>query len=174
MESSDPSPKLYAPIEAAAQGAPAGCSARIITEPADAKIFWRGVLVGRSPIAEAKIPCGAGSFTVSHDRYETLTLPATLAPGAPFELDPRLHRPPAVLVVSSSPAGAGLTVNGHPFGSAPQRLDTWRYEQVTVRAALPGFLPWTKKLYQPVDRDDGGRPTRGQRRSGQALKPNAR
>jgi len=124
-----------------------GCSAHVVTEPSDAKVSWRGQALGRSPITDARIPCGAGTLTIAHERYQTLTREVTVAADAPVDVTERLHRPPATLIVGSSPAGAAISVNGQALGAAPRRVPTARYEQVSIRATLAGYPPWTKKVY---------------------------
>ena len=152
-------PPIEAPLPAVAVGAkrpaPAGhpsagsdgCSARIVTEPSDAKVSWRGQTLGKSPVAGAKIPCGAGVLTIVHERYQTLTREVNAEAGTPVAVSERLHRPPATLIVASSPPGAAISVNGQALGAAPRRLPTARYEQVSIRATMAGYAPWTKKVY---------------------------
>ncbi len=149
------SPRREAPVaapvaKASTRGPSAGsggCSARVVTEPSDAKISWRGQTLGRSPLADAKIPCGAGELTIAHERYQTLTREVTAEDGTPVAISERLHRPPATLIVASSPPGAAISINGQALGAAPRRLPTARYEQVSIRATLAGYQPWTKKVY---------------------------
>jgi hypothetical protein len=124
-----------------------GCSARVVTEPRDAKVLWADQTLGKTPLANAKIPCGAGVLTIAHERYQTLTREVTAEAGTPVALSERLHRPPATLIVDSSPPGAAISVNGQPLGAAPRRLPTSRYEHVSIRATLAGYTPWTKKVY---------------------------
>ncbi len=124
-----------------------GCQVNVVTEPPDAKIAWRGKPLGATPLAEAAIPCGEGTLTITHERYETVTKTLTAETGVPVAIDERLHRPPATLVVSSSPPGAAISLNGHPIGTAPRRVPTLRYEHLTIKASLPGYAPWTKKIY---------------------------
>ena len=132
------------PVVAAGSDA---CSAHVLTEPSDARVSWRGQTLGRSPIADARIPCGAGALTIAHERYQTITREVTAAAATPVDLKERLHRPPATLIVGSSPPGAAISVNGQALGAAPRRLPTARYEQVSIRATLAGYPPWTKKVY---------------------------
>jgi len=141
-----PAAKVTPAAEVVAAGSD-GCSARVVTEPSDAKVSWRGQALGRSPIADAKIPCGAGALTIAHERYQTLTREMTAETGTPVAISERLHRPPATLIVGSSPAGAAISVNGQALGAAPRRVPTARYEQVSIRATLAGYPPWTKKVY---------------------------
>ncbi|HXT97556.1 MAG TPA: PEGA domain-containing protein [Polyangia bacterium] len=147
-----PPPRPRREIAAVAAARPARaaageCQANVVTEPPEAKVAWRGKPLGQSPLAEVSIPCGEGALTITHERYETVTRTLTAEAGVPVAVSERLHRPPATLVVNSSPAGAAISLNGHAVGAAPRRIPTMRYEHVTVRATLPGYAPWSKKLY---------------------------
>jgi PEGA domain len=150
---SGPEPARHHGVVAAAGADPgpgAGgelCSAKIVTEPDEARVLWRGKVLGKSPLTGAPIPCGAGTLTISHERYETVTRELTAEAGAPLAISERLHRPAATLLVASSPPGATITVNGQLLGAAPRRVPTSRYEHVSIRALLPGYAPWTKKVY---------------------------
>jgi hypothetical protein len=124
-----------------------GCSARVVTQPRNAKVSWANQTLGKTPLANAKIPCGAGVLTIAHERYQTVTREVTANSGTSVALSERLHRPPATLIVGSSPPGAAISVNGQPLGAAPRRLPTSRYEHVSIRATLAGYTPWTKKVY---------------------------
>jgi hypothetical protein len=123
------------------------CSARIVTEPAEAKIVWGGKPLGSSPIEHAQIPCGSATIAIEHERYQPVTQVLTAEPGAPVIVSQRLHRPPGTLIVASTPPHAYITVNEQVLGPAPRRLASWRYEQVSIRATYPGYQPWTKKIY---------------------------
>jgi PEGA domain len=127
--------------------APGGCTARIVTEPADARIVWGGKLLGQSPIEAARIPCGAATVVIEHERYQAVTREVTAEAGAAVVVSQRLRRPAATLIVNSSPPRAYVTVNDQMLGAAPRRLASSRFEQVSIRATFPGYLPWTKKIY---------------------------
>ncbi len=126
---------------------PGECSARIVTEPPEAKIVWGGQLLGASPLEHAQIPCGSATVAIEHERYQPVTQVLNADPGKPVVVSLRLHRPPGTLVVTSAPAHAYVTVNDQMLGPAPRRLAAWRYEQVSIRATYPGYQPWTKKIY---------------------------
>jgi hypothetical protein len=122
-----------------------------VTEPPGAKIAWRGKPLGASPLAEATIPCGEGTLTIAHDRYETVSKTLTAEAGMPVAVDERLHRPPATLIVNSLPQGAAISINGHGVGTTPRKVPTMRYEHLTIKATFPGYTPWTKKVYLKGD-----------------------
>jgi hypothetical protein len=142
-----------APAAQAARAAdPAvGCQANVVTEPSEAKIAWRGKSLGTSPLADANIPCGDGTLTITHERYETVSKTLTAEAGVPVAVDERLHRPPATLVVNSLPQGAAISINGHGVGTTPRRVPTMRYEHLTIKATFSGYAPWTKKVYLKGD-----------------------
>jgi PEGA domain-containing protein len=140
-------PKTTTVGEPVAGDSPAGCSARIVTEPLEAKIVWGGKVLGVSPLEHAQIPCGSAMVAIEHERYQPVTQLLNADPGKPVVLSLRLHRPPGTLVVTSAPAHAYVTVNDQMLGPAPRRLAAWRYEQVSIRATYPGYQPWTKKIY---------------------------
>jgi hypothetical protein len=100
-----------------------------------------------TPLREVPVPCGTATVTLRRDRYRSATRELTAAPGALAQMSERLHRPPATLLVSSSPAQANVTVNDQPLGPTPRRLDTSRYERLRVQASLPGYVPWSRTIY---------------------------
>jgi hypothetical protein len=59
----------------------------------------------------------------------------------------RLKRPPAKLVVTSSPPGAFIRLDKHRIGRTPREIDTPRFERVHIEASLPGYRRWRKTLY---------------------------
>jgi hypothetical protein len=62
-------------------------------------------------------------------------------------LTERLRRPPAKLVVVSSPPHAIVKVNKQRFGVTPRKISTPRFEHVRVQVALAGYKPWKKTVY---------------------------
>src|SRR5262249_20671738 len=136
---------------AAAPAAPVArgtrCTARVGTEPAQAEVFWGNKHLGRTPIEDVRVPCGASMVTVRHERYRPVSREVTAEPGPPAVLSERLHRPPGTLVVTSSPPHAHVVVNHDDLGTAPSRLNTMRFERVRIEATLPGYLPFSKYVY---------------------------
>jgi hypothetical protein len=59
----------------------------------------------------------------------------------------RLRRPPAKLMVTSSPPGAFIRLNKHRIGPTPREIDTPRFERVRIEASLPGYRRWRKTVY---------------------------
>jgi hypothetical protein len=135
------------PEPAAPKTGATGCTARIVTVPTDAKVVWSGMVLGQSPIQAARIPCGGGTLTIEHERYQPVTREVTAEPSAVVVVSQRLHRPPGTLIVNSSPPRAYVTINDQMLGAAPRRIAAARFEQLSIRATFPGYLPWTKRIY---------------------------
>ena len=123
------------------------CTARVVTEPKDAKVLWAGTVIGRSPIDGARVPCGPATVTIERERWQPVTVDVNAQAGVAAKVHERLRRPRAALAVSSTPPGAQISVNHVAAGAAPKRIDVQRFEQVQVRATLKGYQPWNKTLY---------------------------
>jgi hypothetical protein len=154
---SAPSPAIEPPPVAPAAPAPAArkatasvpgdCTASVKTTPRDATVMWGDVALGPGPIGRASIPCGKAVVTIQHDRYEDVTRTMTAKPGQMAALSERMRRPPAKVMITSDPPRAQIKFNGRAIGGAPRNISALRFEHVRVSASLPGYQPWSKKLY---------------------------
>jgi hypothetical protein len=137
------------PTVTTTQTAPArrDCAASVTTKPAGAKVRWGDVELGTSPIERAPIACGSAIVAISRDRYSDVTRTVTAERGQGAIISERLSRPPAKLVVTSSPPNALIKLNKRRIGEAPRSIDAHRYQRVRVAASLPGYQPWTKTIY---------------------------
>jgi hypothetical protein len=133
-----------APSAAAADG---DCTARVITEPKDAKVIWGGKLIGRTPIQKAQVPCGPASVTLDRDRYQMVTVDVTANARAVTSVREKLRRPRGTLFVTSTPPGAQVTFNRQAVGVTPKRIEVWRYEKLPVKVTLAGYASWSKSVY---------------------------
>ena len=147
------SPAEIAPPSIAPAAAPAAvparrdCEANVTTRPAGAAVRWGDIDLGPSPIARAPIPCGSAMVAITHERYSDVTRTLTAERGQSVNVSERLSRPPARVVVTSSPTNAHIKLNKRAIGQAPRRIGALRFERVRVDASLPGYQPWTKTLY---------------------------
>jgi hypothetical protein len=142
----EPAAEPAAPPVVAA-GTPGVCTARVVTEPKDAKVMWDGKVIGRSPIEGARVPCGAAKVTIERERWQPVTVDVTMKSGDAALVRQRLHRPHSTLVINTSPPGAQISVNHVFVGAAPQRVPASRYEKVAIKAALKGHQTWNKDVY---------------------------
>ena len=140
-------PAAVVPPPTEAVPASRDCVARVTTTPAGAAVFWGDIALGTSPIAHAVVPCGAATVRFRRDRYADVNRTITAERGRDVNVAERLYRPPAKLIVTSSPAHARIKVNRRRFGETPRRISTMRYEHVRIEASLPGYRPWRKTVY---------------------------
>jgi hypothetical protein len=140
------------PSAASQGGAVSACRATVSSEPAGALVFVGATLVGTTPFLSLPIPCGPGLVAISHPRYERVTKAVDSQPGKPVALDETLVRPNGELVLVSSPPGATFTVEGKPVEGGLGREGVREFRFVTVTASMPGFEPWTQRIY-PTSRE---------------------
>ena len=133
-----------APTAAPATG---NCTARIVTEPKDAKVIWGGAMIGRSPIDSARVPCGPATVTIERERWQPVTVDVDPQAGTAADVHERLHRPRATLSITSTPPGARVVINRVAAGAAPKEVDVQRFEKLQIKASLKGYQPWTKTVY---------------------------
>ena len=123
------------------------CTARVVTEPKDAKVMWGDAMLGRSPIDGARVPCGPATVTIERERWQPVTVDVNAEPGAAASVHERLHRPRATLSLTSTPPGAHVVINRVAAGAAPKQVDVQRFEKLQIKATLKGYQPWTKSVY---------------------------
>ena len=140
-------PSIAPPSPPAAASVGRDCEANVTTRPAGAAVRWGDIALGLSPIAHAPIPCGSATVAITHERYADTTRTLTAERGQAAMVSERLSRPPARLLVTSSPPNAVIRLNKRRVGEAPRRIGALRFERVRVAASLPGYQPWAKSLY---------------------------
>ena len=137
-------PAVAAPAAAAGPGA---CTARVITEPKDVKVIWGGKLIGSTPLAGARVPCGPATVSLERERWQVVTVDVNAEAGVAATVHERLRRPRGTIAFTSSPPGAQIIINRVAAGTAPKQVDVQRYEKLQIKATLKGHAPWTKSVY---------------------------
>jgi hypothetical protein len=122
------------------------CEANVTSVPAGATVSWGEVDLGATPIAGAEVPCGQAVVTIRHEHYADAQQTIVAEQGKGLTLSERLRRPPATLIVTSSPPHARIKLNGKSFGATPARIDTVQFEPLRLEARLPGRRPKKRKL----------------------------
>jgi hypothetical protein len=131
----------------AAAAGPGACTARVITEPKDVKVIWGGTLIGSTPLAGARVPCGPATVSLERERWQVATVDVNAEAGVAASVHERLHRPRGTIAFTSSPPGAQIIINRVAAGTAPKQVDVQRYEKLQIKATLKGYAPWTKNVY---------------------------
>jgi hypothetical protein len=137
-----PAPRAAAPAEAGR-----GCTATITSHPNGAVVSIGRRKLGATPLASVEVPCEKQVITLTRPRYSTTTASIDAEPGAPAATFVKMNRPPAQLVLTSSPPNATFMVNGTVVGHAPQHVPVMRFERHRIEASLPGHRPWGQVLY---------------------------
>jgi hypothetical protein len=145
-EAAAPSAEL-APPDGEPTPAARNCVARVTTKPAGAAVFWGETALGSTPIRQAAVPCGTANVMLRREHFAEVVRTITAHRERDTIVAERLHRPPAKLIVTSSPPRAFIRLNKHRIGPTPREIDTPRFERVRIEASLPGYRRWRKTLY---------------------------
>ena len=148
--------KPAAPVAAAA-AADGDCTARIVTEPDNAKVIWGGKMLGRSPIQQAAVPCGAAQVTLDRERYQTVTVDVTADARSVASVREKLHRPRGTLFVTSSPPGARVDVQSPAGGCHAQTHRGLALREAADQGHAGRLLAVEQARLPQGTRDQGGR-----------------
>ena len=127
---------------AAPNPASGDCTARVVTEPKDAKVVWGDAVIGRSPIDAARVPCGPAKVTIERERWQVVTVDVDAQAGSTATVHERLRRPRGTLAISSV-AGrrADLRSNRVGAGAAQKEVDVQRYRDAADQGRRWEGLP---------------------------------
>lgn len=142
--------------EAASGGAPivgsGPCRFTVATTPAGSLVRLDDQPMGPSPLT-IDGTCDKHKLEVSHARYQTLTKWVTLVADKPQEVDISLSRPIHAVTVTSLPAGAELSIEGHRAGTTPTVVQMTGFATVHLTFTKPGFKSVTKRVYSKFPQD---------------------
>jgi len=114
----------------------------VTTRPPGAEVTLDGKPAGLTPLKTAVAP-GKHELTVARDRYDTITQTVE----APGSLTFDLKRPLYTLEITSTPAGAPVTVAGVARGRTPVSVKLPGFERYDVRVAPAGRPAWRRPVY---------------------------
>jgi hypothetical protein len=119
---------------------------KIFSAPTGAEVLLDEKVVGKTP-GTVDLPCNVAAKLVFRKapfvaQYRVIT------PTADGDNTARvaLGRVQLSLKVSSSPAGAAITVNGKAAGVTPSSVKVSGFEALTIVLAKPGFEPYTERI----------------------------
>lgn len=154
-----PADEVVAPDEdgeAAAGGAPVvghgPCRFTVATTPAGSAIRLDDQPLGVSPLT-IDTTCDRHKLDASHARYQAVTRTVTLVAGTPTELDLSLPRPTHSVTVTSTPAGAELSIDGHRAGTTPTVVQMMGFATVNLTFTKAGYQTVTRKVYSKLAQD---------------------
>jgi formylglycine-generating enzyme required for sulfatase activity len=139
----------------APQLVPAWAVVSITSEPSGAEVRIAGVEHGRTP-ARIELMAGSHRMELRHAGYKSWVSDVQVQANVPLELGPvRLGVPDGRLAVTSTPAGAAVSVGGAYRGRTPLEID--------VRPDVPQAVTVLRDGYEPAAREvsvaSGGRAT---------------
>jgi len=140
-------PEIQPPaVDAAIATLPMKCFVALTSTPDDAEIVLdKDRIAGRTPL-KLELPCdGQSTILVRKHGYLGTTKSVTPTADAP-PISVELVRAIYQLKVSSSPAGATITVNGKSGGVTPAIVKVTPFEPTTIVMSKDGFSTETEKL----------------------------
>ncbi|MEM1043021.1 MAG: PEGA domain-containing protein [Bacteroidota bacterium] len=129
--------------------AASGVTLSVVTDPPGAVVTLGGERLGQTPIET--VTSGTGRLRVERDGYRPVDTLLALAGGEPVALRFDLAALPPdqqevrLLEVTSTPAGATVSVNGSPAGTTPLTYEDTTGAPVTLRLERAGYRPWTRE-----------------------------
>jgi hypothetical protein len=123
------------------------CTVAIASVPAGAEIFGPDASsLGKTP-AKLMLPCGvATKLVLKKARYAPLTRSITPKATGQKPIKVALARVTFLVKVSSSPAGAKITVGSKMVGVTPTTVKLPAFETSTLTLAKDGFAPEITKV----------------------------
>jgi len=126
----------------------------ILSDPINAKVVLDGLYRGTTPLTLSNLASGTHILELDHTGYydwkSTVDVPAGGTKTVSSSLNPMPVSNVGWVYVSSSPGGAGVTLDGTNYGQTPDsgslKLNTIGAGDHTVTLTLAGFQPYTAKV----------------------------
>jgi hypothetical protein len=125
---------------------PGECVVDVVTSPTEAAIFDdHNLRLGTSP-AQVKVPCGQTRLILRKDTYAETMRAVTATTGATAKLRAALVHASLSVKVSSTPAGATVSVGGKSKGVTPTTMQLPMLEASTIVFMKDGFATESEKI----------------------------
>jgi hypothetical protein len=137
-----------APREAAANNAtkPASCRVTIVSTPAGAQIgLENNEVLGTTP-GTFDLPCDVETKLYFRKAKYFGVIKPVVANADGVALDIKLQKAVFSLKVTSTPAGATISIGGKPSGLTPSTIKVTAFEATTITIAKDGFAPDSQKV----------------------------
>ena len=117
------------------------------SDPSGATVTLDGAVVGTTPLTLRSVAAGDHTVLITYAGYADMTSTITVPAGGTFTNSYTLSC--NVLVVSSTPSGASVTVDGTLSGTTPLSLRAVTAGVHTVVLTLDGYTPFTTTVTVP-------------------------
>jgi hypothetical protein len=122
------------------------CTVTVASVPTGGSIVIGKEKRGTTP-ADIELPCGKQvTVAVRKAKFDTADREITPHAGKPTKLTLKLLRPSVMVKVTSSPAGATITVRGKSMGVTPARIRLTANVPASIVLSKPGYTTDTTKL----------------------------
>jgi hypothetical protein len=137
-----------APAHGAENGAAGAkaCRVNIGTSPPGALTFWDGEPMGKTPLVNARVPCGVATVVIEHPQYLRAEKLVAAVGGARVNVYEQLARPAAHVELSSDVPDTTFKIAGKVVGTGKVSTDVLAYTTIVVMATRPGYKPWWKSV----------------------------
>ncbi|MFH1463718.1 MAG: PEGA domain-containing protein [Pseudomonadota bacterium] len=119
----------------------------VSSSPPGARVFLDDVEVGAAPMQAANVSCGEHRVDLRAPGYlqstQTVAVPAFQTTAVEAELREEAY---GVLVVTPTPQGMQVLVNGNLAGMGPMTIDPIGTGTYDIEITLPGFAPWKEQV----------------------------
>lgn len=127
--------------------APNWAEVGVTSTPSGAEIFIDGEATGQSTPSVIEALAGEREISLALPGHKTHRQRILAQAGLPMKLAPiSLVQADAQLKLTSSPSGAGITVNGQFMGSTPTQLDVKSAQELNVSVILNGYANFNQTL----------------------------
>jgi len=125
----------------------------LVSDVPGAEVTVGGTRLGHTPLEGSDVPVGRHAVRLRLEGYDEWAGEVVVQEGKAARLEARLTRLPGVLVVETTPQGAGVEVDGTPWGTTPLEPRQVTEGEHVVHALLDGHRPFERKVRVPA----GGR-----------------
>lgn len=116
----------------------------ITSTPPGAFVRFNAIVQGKTPLRLSKLTPGSVHLEISLDGYKPYVDKSFIIQAGKQHVNiPLASLPPGELLLSSSPSGALLTINGKPHGRTPQKIRSISSQLL--------HLNLQKKCFQPIE-----------------------
>lgn len=110
----------------------------ITTQPSQATVLVNGEVIGLTPLSE-RVPAGRHVVSLRRDGFQVERFSAEVSPGDRFVRDVTLRPQQGLVLITSEPEGAAVSIGGVFQGNTPVALHNLRLGDHRARLVLLGF-----------------------------------
>ena len=122
------------------------CKIAVTSVPSGADVYEAETKLGTTP-ASFDLPCGVeAKLTLRKAKYINTGKSFTPAEGKANKLAVKLAKPTFTVKVTSTPAGATITVGGRSLGVTPASIRLPAYETAAIIVSKPGYVSDSKTI----------------------------